>query len=312
MLKQIPCLLTFIGALHGPIFVQLNAAPAVSLNFHPDGRNGFAFDTGVIRGRLRADGKAKGLSEVVHIASGVRLDRSMGLFGHYRVFTANKRYGTAAWDWPGEAKLQPDGNVEARWAATDERPFELRVTYRWATPIALDVVTVVQARTNLVNFESFLACYFAPGFTNSLACVAELPGKPGAPGFLAAAPSFGTWLVFPRDDDAMAIFRDGRWTIQPNPVDWKPMPRLAKPLGIRRDPTIGLTAMIMSPPSDAFALCTPEQTEGHYSMYLSLFGRDFKAGESAQARARLLIDAKLSDAVALKAYENYLNRLGGD
>lgn len=296
----------------GPLSAQGNVSSSPSLGFQHAGTNGFTFDTGVLRGSLRADGKARGLSGVEHIASRAKLDRGTGLFGHYRVFTANRRYGTAAWDWPGEAALQPDGSVAARWLATGERPFELRATYRWATPNALDVVTTVQATTNLANFEAFLACYFADNFTNSLAYVAELPGKPGIPGFLAAEPSLGTWLAFPRDDAAMAIFRDGRWALQPNPVEWVKMPRLARPLGIRRDPASGLTAVIMSPPTEAFALCTPEQTEGHYSMYLSLFGRDLKTGETARARARLLIAEKLSDAAALKLYDGYLKELAAE
>ena len=292
---------------------ELNAQPAAKPNplaFVAAGTNGFTFDTGVLRGKLRADGRSKGLSDVVHIPSGKQLDRSMGLFGHYRVFTANKRYGGGAWDWPGDAQLQADGSVAARWPATEERPFALRATYRWAAPNALDVVTTVQAKTNLANFESFLASYFAETFTNSLAYVAELPGNPGVAGFLAAESSFGTWLAFPRDDAAMAIFRDGRWTIAPNPVEWVKMPRLAKPLGIRRDPVKGLTAVIMSPPTDAFAICTPQQTEVHHAMYLSLFGRDLKAGQTAQARARLLIADKMSDAEAVKSYERYLKEPG--
>jgi hypothetical protein len=290
---------------------KINAQPASQANplaFVAAG-DGFTFNTGVLRGKLRADGKSTGLSSVEHIATGTKLDRSMGLFGHYRVFTANNRYGTGVWDWPGDAELRADGSVEARWPATDERPFELRVTYHWAAPNALDVVTTVQAKIDLVNFESFLASYFAETFTNSLAHVAELPGRPGVEGFLAAEPSFGTWLVFPRDDAAMAIFRDGRWTIAPSPVEWVKMPRLARPLGIRRDPATGLTAVLMSPPTDAFAICTPQQNEGHYSMYLSLFGRDLKVGESVHARARLLIAEKLPDAGAVKAYESYLKGL---
>jgi hypothetical protein len=292
--------------------LQANAQPAAKPNplaFVTAGTNGFTFDTGVLRGKLRAEGKAKGLSAVKHIASGVELDRSMGLVGHYRVFTANKRYGTGAWDWPGDARLQAAGSVEVRWPATDERPFELRATYCWVAPNTLDVVTTVFAKTNLANFESFLASYFAESFTNSRAYVAELPNKPGVAGFLAAEPSFGKWLTFPRDDAAMAIFRDGRWTIAPSPVEWVKMPRLAKPLGIRRDPSSSLTAVLMSPPSDAFAICTPQQMEGHRSMYLSLFGRDLKAGETAHARARLLIAEKLSDAGAVRAYESYLKEV---
>ena len=108
----------------------------------------------------------------------------------------------------------------------------------------------------------------------------------------------------------MAIFSDGRWTIPPTPVEWLKMQRLAKPLGIRRNPASGLTAAIMAPPTDAFALCTPQQTEGHYSMYLSLFGRDLKAGDTARARARLVIEAGLSNADVVKAYTEYFSGLG--
>ncbi len=286
------------------------AVKASTLAFVAGGTNGFTFDTGVLRGKLRAGGSARGLSDVEHIPTGKRLDRSMGLFGHYRVFTANRRYGAAAWDWPGEASLQADGSVESRWPATSERPFELRATYRWTAASALDVVTTVQAKANLSNFESFLASYFAPSFTNSRAYIAELPGQPGVAGFLTAEPSLGTWLMFPRDEAATAVFRDGRWKLPPNPVEWVAMPRLAKPLGLRRDPATGLTAVIMAPAGDAFALCTPEQTEGHYSMYLSLFGRDLKAGETAQARARLVIGTGLSNADALKAYTELVHRPG--
>ena len=69
-----------------------------------------------------------------------------------------------------------------------------------------------------------------------------------------------------------------------------------------------------SPPvlgQNLFALCTPHQTEAHYSMYLSLFGCDLKAGQTARARARLLIAEKLSCTDAVKAYESYLQELGG-
>ena len=70
------------------------------LAFSASGANELTFDTGVLKGKLRAAGKSRGLSSVVHLPTGVTLDSSMGLFGHYRIFSANKRYGTAAWDWP--------------------------------------------------------------------------------------------------------------------------------------------------------------------------------------------------------------------
>jgi len=270
-----------------------HAGESQSLAFRASGAKEFVFDTGVLRGKLRADGKSRGLSSVIHIPSGKRLDASMGLFSHYRVFSANHRYGMAAWDWPSEAQLQPDGSVEVRWPAAPGRPFELGAVYRWAAPDTLDLVTTVLAKTNLAKFESFLASYFTPGFTNALVNT----GGSGNLNLVAAEPSRGVWLVFPRDDSAKQIIQDGRWKFEPNPVDWILMPDFSgSALGIRRDPAAGLTAILMSPRTDCFAVYTPHQMEPHYSMYLSFFGRDLQAGEKAQAKARLVVRANLADA----------------
>jgi hypothetical protein len=278
----------------------------MTLAFSASGTNEFTFDTGVLKGKLRSDGKSKGLSSVVHVPTGLTLDSSMGLFGHYRVFSANKRYGTAAWDWPSEAKLHKDGSVEVRWPSAEDRPFELRAVYRWATPDTLDLETSVQAKTNLARFESFLASYFSECFTNSSAYV-----RSNSQQWLErAGQSFGVWQVFPRDDQAVSIIQDGRWKIPPNPVDWVIRPRLAKPLAVRGCPANGLRAVLMSPPSDCFGVLTPFEGEGHRSMYLSLFGKDLRAGETARARARLMIVSKLPDAEVVRACDTYLKREG--
>jgi hypothetical protein len=281
---------------------QVTPAGNDKLAFSPSGANEFAFDTGVVKGKLRAGGKSNGLSEVVHVPTSTRLDSSMGLFGHYRVFTANKRYGTAAWDWPSEPRLRRDGCVEVQWPSADDRPFELRAVYHWTAPNILDLETSVLAKTNLSSFESFLASYFAAGFTNS--CVyarsnsqqwLEVPDR-----------SYGVWQAFPRDDQAVAIIRDGRWTFPPSPVDWVIRPQLARPIGIRSCPANNLRGVVLSPASDCFAVLTPFEAESHRSMYLSLFGKDLKAGESAKATARLMIVSGQADADIVSACEVYL------
>lgn len=268
---------------------------AKQIAFTPDGTNGFVFDTGLLRGRLRAGGQSRGLTEVVHVPSGLRLDRSMGLFSHYRVFTTNKRYGGGAWDWPSQAALKSDGSVEVHWPATPERPFELRAIYRWSAADTLDLETTVQASADLRHFESFLASYFAEGFSNALACVGlSVPGTEA--GFLRATPDRGAWLTFPRDAAAESVYADGRWKLEPSPVDWVMLPRLSRPIGLRRAPFANLTVAAMSRTKDCFAISMPQETEGHFSLYLSLFGRDVKVGESARARARMVIGQHLSTA----------------
>ena len=302
-------ILAAVIALHSVSLVcaQVNPPGNGKLAFSASGTNEFTFDTGVLKGKLRADGKSKGLSSVVHLPTGVTLDSSMGLFGHYRVFSANKRYGTAAWDWPSEARLRSDGSVEVHWPSAEDRPFELRAVYRWAAPDTLDLETSVQAKTNLSKFESFLASYFSDGFTNS--CVYVRSNS--QPWFEPADKIYGVWQAFPRDDQAVAIIQDGRWKFPPNPVDWVIRPRLAKPLAIRGCPANGLRAVLMSPPSDCFGVLTPFEAEGHRSMYLCLFGKDLKAGETAKARARLVIASNLSDAETVRAGESYLREVSG-
>ncbi len=267
-----------------------------ALGFSAGSGGEFTFDTGVLRGKLRAEGRSRGLSSVVYLHTGTRLDSSMGLFSHYRVFTAGKRYGTGAWEWPSEARLAPDGAVEVRWPAANGRPFELEARYRWVAANVLDLETTVVAKTNLLRFESFLASYFTAEFTNCFVCVA---GPGGAPHLLAADKSYGPWLAFPRDDAAAAVIRDGRWKFEPNPVDWILMPRLARPVAVRRAPSAGIVVVLTSPAKDCLAVSTPEQTNPHDSLYLSLFGQDLKEGETARARARLLIGRDLPEAEIL-------------
>ena len=285
------CLLALVLGAHGLAFAQPAPKPAISrqLAFSPAATNEFTFDTGVLRGKLRAGGKSRGLSSVVHLPTGVTLDGSLGLFGHYRVFSANHRYGHAAWAWPSHARLRPDGSVEVRWPAADDRPFELRALYRWIAPNTLDLETAVQARTNLLKFESFLASYFSPGFTNAFV-YARTNGQSR---LIKPDPALPVWQAFPRDDQAVALIQDGRWTFPPSPVDWVIRPRFACPLGVRCSPTTGVYALVTAPAQDCFAVLTPIETEGHRSMYLSLFGQDLKPGQTARARARLVIGTNL-------------------
>ena len=298
--------LTIAFGMHGLSPAQAQVKPSGNrlLAFSASGTNEFAFDTGVLKGKLRASGKSTGLSSVVHVPTGVTLDSSMGLFGHYRVFTANKRYGTAAWDWPSDARLRQDGSVEVRWPSAEDRPFELRAIYRWAAPNMLDLETSVQAKTNLAKFESFLGSYFAEGFTNACVYVRSNSKQWLEP----ADRSHGIWQAFPRDDEAASIIQDGRWKFPPSPVDWVIGPRLAKPLGVRRCPANDLRAVLMSLPPDFFAVLTPFDTEPHLSMYLSLFGKDLKAGETARARARLVIGTELAGEAIDKLYSTYLRQ----
>ena len=76
---------------------------------------------------------------------------------------------------------------------------------------------------------------------------------------------------------------------------------------MRRVPDSRLTALFMASTDDAFAMAMPFETEGHYSVYYSLFGRDLKAGEKAKARVRLEVLTTPDNAAetAQKAYQEF-------
>jgi hypothetical protein len=136
--------------------------------------------------------------------------------------------------------------------------------------------------------------------------VAASPEAEGKPAFLTAKKSFGDWQMFPRNEFVLPIIRDGRWQKEPNPVDWKIMPRMAMPIALRRGSQAAPTAILMAPPDDCFAIATPYEGEGHYSMYFSLFGRDIKAGQTAKARLRLVVTNTASDREILDLYRKYM------
>lgn len=279
------------------------------LAFIANDKGEYTFDTGVLRGTLRQGGKSLGLAPVIHVPTGARLDRSMGILSFYRVFTTGKRYSAGAWDWPSTAKLLPDGAVQVTWPEAADRPFEMTALYRWHDPQTIDLETTVTARKDLSKFESFLAAYLGEAFPTPCVYVREDPKAQGKPGLLPARKTYGDWQMFPRDEQVLPIIRDGRWELQPNPVNWTIMPQLMAPLCLRRGTDHGLVAVLMAPPEDCFAVATPYEGEGHYSLYLSRFGRDLKAGETAKARTRLVITANLSDEQAIALYQEYMKGL---
>ena len=278
-----------------------------SLVFQEADKGAYTFNTGVLKGTLRADGRSIGLLSFEHVPTGTRMEgNDYGVFSHYRVFTANKRYGHGAWEWPSTARVLPDGAVEVHWPAADGRPFEMGAVYRWAAPDTLDLTTSVTAHSDLKDFESFLASYFADAFPASTVQVKGGDGK--VPFFQTTAKETGVWQAFPRDRRAVEIIQDGRWKIEPNPVDWAIRDELAAPLGIRRNKDNGLCAVLMSRPEDCFCVMTPNAGEGHRSLYLCLFGRDVKAGETASARARLVVRVLPTDEDAAGLCKSYLEK----
>jgi hypothetical protein len=260
------------------MFTAALACGAADLRFHSSGGGAFEFDTGVLKGTLRDKGRSIGLLPVTHVPTGASLASSMGLCSIYRVFSDGQRYGKGMWDFASEAKLDGSGAVEVSWAPAADRPYGMRALYRWAAPDALDVTVSATAQHDLHGFEAFLASYYGKQFIN-----ASVWAKGG---LKAAERVNGQWQMFPRNSGAVTLIRDGRWKHPPSPVDWAILPEFEVPVAVRRDPA---SAVLMSRAADCFAVATPDQTDSHYSSYLSLFGRDIRKGATARARVRLVI-----------------------
>ena len=273
-----------VGLLWCVSAVADESPTANKLSFTAGENSTFTFDTGMLRGALRGEGKAFGLSAATHVPSGQKVSGSHVLLGVYRVFSDGKRYGNAGWEWPSEASLNQDGSVSVKCAADPMRPFAVRGVYRWTTPAAVDMEIDVTPERDLHAFELFLASYFDAAFTNAGAYVGENPQAAGKPGFMSAKQELGNWLMFPRDDAAVKLIKDGRWELPPNPVQWEIVPKLGRPLALRRVPGSRLTVLLMVRPEDCFAIAMPYETEGHFSVYFSLFGRDLAAGKTARRR----------------------------
>jgi hypothetical protein len=109
--------------------------------------------------------------------------------------------------------------------------------------------------------------------------------------------------MFPRDAAAVRLIQDGRWKVPPNPVDWTIRPTFARPVGVRRAAASGITALMMC--RECFAVSTPHQAEGHYSMYLSLFGKTIRTGQTAASYARLILLPSATPDEILRLYEEF-------
>ncbi len=277
----------------------------------------YQFDTGQLRGQIRLNGKSQGLIELIHVPTGAAVAQGgglPGLFSYYRIFSRGKRFGDAARDWPTTNRILADGALEVHWPSGPEHPLEMTAIYRWSDPRTLDLETQVKPLQDMPDFEVFLSSYFAEGF-KGLVYVKPNFFAGGNASFLPADVNplvDGTYLMFPRDQESIRKIFDGRWDLPPNPVQWSITRWLAGPVGMRRNSAQGITALIMAPPTDCFAVSLPynktppDGVAGHQSLYLSLFGGDVAAGQIVKARSRLVVAQDLSDVQAGELYQRFL------
>jgi hypothetical protein len=295
-----------IGAEPAPQTNTVASTLPAKLAFVPLADEQYQFNTGALRGVMRQGGKGHGPVPVFDVATGKSLSRSVGWLSPYRLLATDARFGKAVWEWASTSKLLPDGALQVCWTTDDSHPMDLTAIYRWAAPNTLDLVATVTPKRDVQRFELFFGSYF-DNFANSFVYARE--SADAKPAFLTTEQAAGHWQMFPRDDAAAQMIGDGRWKYPPNPVEWTIRPRMALPIGMRRDTESGFTALVMAPKEDCFAVGTPYSGEKHFSLYLCTIGRDVKAGQKTTSRVRLVIGQNISDQKAVELYEAFVKTL---
>jgi hypothetical protein len=290
-------------------------AKTEDLAFRPAEQGFYAFDTGLLRGKVRVDGKSQGISSVKYAPTNAELVKTPGLLSYYRVFSKGVRYGDAARDWPVIAHVVEGGALEIRFPPAKEHPMEIAGTFRWRSADTLDLETTVKAADALSAFEIFLSSYMAKDFDASVYMKRNRYGAGKPEEFLPADwnPLLdGNYMMFARDAASLGILYDGRWEMPPNPVTWAFVRYYAAPIAVRRNAKTGLAVALMARPEDCFAVATPYNKQppdgvaAHQSLYLSLFGRDLAAGAVSRARCRLIIANNLSDEQIVERYRQFV------
>jgi hypothetical protein len=289
-------------------------SPGAELRFKDAGNGIFDFDTGKYRGQLKLDGKYQGLYPLTDAATKTEWVHPPGIFSFYRVLTTNGRYGKNARDWPTQSKVTGNGAVSVHWPPAEEHPVEITGVYRWTRADTLDLDISVTPQRDMPMFELFMSSYFGKTFFAQVYTRRCGASEPSFEPIEKKTKTPDRYVMYPRDDEAVEMIRDGRWKIGSNPVDWAVEPYLAAPLVLRRDTEKGLVAIMMCPPDDCFAVASPwnpptPDAGGYRSLYLCLFGRDLKSGETAQAKCRLVFGQNIDNRQALKLYQAYLKEL---
>ncbi len=302
-----------------PLVQLLSAATlmqAPDLSFAPGADGQFAFDTGVLKGRLSATAKEQGLTSVVDVKTGRELTKGRneyGIFTYYRFLGSDRRWGTMGWVMPKTAERTSDGAVRVTWSANPEQPFELIATYKWARPNAIDVETAVKVEKDLPQFEVFIGSYFAD---TSRCSVYLKPGRHtrGEPELAAAdvCPlTRGVYYAFVRDLAAARMIFDGRWLLGDHPVDWSITRHLAGALAVQEDRRSGPACVLMSRPEDcpvvyaSYNMDPPDGVASHHSTYLGLFGKDIRAGQTVRTTSRLVVLEKVAVEQVISEYRKF-------
>lgn len=203
-----------------------------------------------------------------------------------------------------EPLLEPtEDGITFTWLPTIRRQAKVKVKFTFRQPNIIDMDMWVETLTNYPGFEILLSAYMAPGFESGVYVAKEEYGTIEEEQIRPVDQPMihGIWPFFPRDEAGANLLTDGRH--QKGRWFWKMAigRRYAMPLAFFSKN--GVDAILMGRPEDVYAVgatykgdAENDNVAGHRSLYLSLFGEDFKAGEGRHTQMRMIIDDFGSDA----------------
>lgn len=252
------------------------------------------FETTVLRGVLRADGRHHSISELVYKPTDTRVDSGM-MLAPYRLLARSA--------WMGEARAMPhrvnptEDGIEIIWDASLNHQVTLGMRITFPDPHLIDTTIDVTGHAFYPDYEVFLSAYFRQGFRSGAYVRPAMGESPTTAIQLQPEgnPLFREmYLAFPRDEQAAHIITDGRWQRGRHHTRFLPARYYGLPLGFYGQTGGALDVLFMGTPEDVFAVnmaylaADPEDQVGqHNSLYLSLFGRDLHPGERWRTRVRL-------------------------
>ena len=215
-----------------------------------------------------------------------------------------------------EAILEPkEDGITLTWNPTIRRQAKIEVLFTFKEPNIIDMDMWVETLTNYPKFEILLSSYLAPGFESGVYVAKEEfgPTEPEQIRLTDQPMIHGIWPFFPRDEAGANLLTDGRH--QKGRWFWRMAIGRRYGLPLAFFSKNGVDAILMGRPEDVYAVGATykgdeenDNVAGHRSIYLSLFGEDFKAGEGRRTQMRMIIDEFGSDPEKHETlYQTFLN-----
>jgi len=247
----------------------------------------------------RPKGKSHHFSQVIYKPNGLLISpdearmKQVGMLNFFRVLVEG---GYLTELRVTEAQIIPEEDgLTLIYPPSIRLQAEIKVRFTFREPNIIDMDLWVEALTNYPKFEILLSAYLAPGFESGV-YVAKQEFGPTVPVQIRLTDQpmiHGIWPFFPRDEAGANLLTDG--CHQKGRFFWRMAigRRYGMPLAFfSKD---GTDAILMGRPEDVYAVGATykgqadDNVADHRSLYLSLFGEDFKAGEGRHTQMRMII-----------------------